>query len=673
MNQPTQKNRVTIEEAADLRRKGHGLLALAASTDSAHEQASALSAASDLSLRLVCAGYRPLSGLNAARAQAMAKPAQRPSDPPTSTQATGTPQSQPKAPQAPPSEPQQPSTSTAPRTPRATPQGPVGGHAPDTTSPIPTTAPRTLRKWQTEAMTALRRALPQKVRREDEETERLVRPVIHAFMGAGKSIFLAEIARLACLKGAKVVVLTPKKNLVEQLGGTFQSFIPNTGLFMTGYKQSSAQCVITCYPSAETLQKIYQEEGTKVDILMVDEAHGSEGERVKNAILGFGARHIIGVTATPFRADDAESLTIFDSVVYRYTFRDGLRDNVVVPITSIYWSDVHGPGLPPEADRDDPVADDALIAMLRTQPPPGPCLTNATSIADATDYAKRLTDEGIPAEAIHSKLKADERAERIESLRTGRIKVLVHVSMLSEGADFPWLRALALRRQVASRTRFVQEVGRVLRTDPSNPEKTSGIVYDPTCLLHRLGLDHEDAIGEALDEAAKEVQERKEPDPDSSPLDKEQPRVVRLQEIDAWMLSIIEQLRANDAIPERSRKFLPLTIADLCANKHEDPSPAMWGALDKWTQSKSNIVSYIPCKQSREAIKAAVLCRELTRAQVGAMMTILGWLAEATQDHRNRCHREKAWNQLYQWLWPHELVKLPTPLTPPKQTKLSVG
>ena len=51
--------------------------------------------------------------------------------------------------------------------------------------PIPAAPPFALRAWQTEALDAIRGALAKRKR-----------PVIHAFMGAGKSVLLAETARL---------------------------------------------------------------------------------------------------------------------------------------------------------------------------------------------------------------------------------------------------------------------------------------------------------------------------------------------------------------------------------------------------------------------------------------------------------------------------------------------
>jgi hypothetical protein len=65
--------------------------------------------------------------------------------------------------------------------------------------------------------------------------------------------------------------------------------------------------------------------------------------------------------------------------------------------------------------------------------------------------------------------------------------------MLSEGADYPWLRWLCLRRNVDSRVRFIQEVGRALR---SYPGKIEAVLLDPNDLFGSFRISYEEALGE---------------------------------------------------------------------------------------------------------------------------------------------------------------------------------
>lgn len=101
------------------------------------------------------------------------------------------------------------------------------------------------------------------------------------------------------------------------------------------------------------------------------------------------------------------------------------------------------------------------------------------------------------AEPIHSKLHEKEQERLIKMLEGGKIDCLVHVSLLQEGVDFPWLMWLCLRRPVKSRVRFIQEVGRVLR---SYKDKLKAIIYDPHDLFASFRLDYNAILSGDVDE-----------------------------------------------------------------------------------------------------------------------------------------------------------------------------
>lgn len=71
-------------------------------------------------------------------------------------------------------------------------------------------------------------------------------------------------------------------------------------------------------------------------------------------------------------------------------------------------------------------------------------------------------------------------------MRKGYLDCLVHVDMLAEGVNLPWLRWLCCRRAVGSKVRFAQEVGRVLR---SHPGKEYATIFDPHDLFGCFHLD----------------------------------------------------------------------------------------------------------------------------------------------------------------------------------------
>lgn len=341
--------------------------------------------------------------------------------------------------------------------------------------------------------------------------------VVVATTGAGKSIFLAallvEWRKTHPAAEGVVVVTTPSVKLVEQLGATLAEHLGtvHVGRYYTKAKQHKREVVVCCNASVPMLAAQFAADGRTVAVWIADEAHKTESDTIRGpegaddveAFVALKADRRLGLTATPFRSQENERLTLFDEVVYRYPPADALRDGVIVPWRIVGWAD----------DRPDMDVDEAcrvLIDELGDREARGPGVVNAYTIADAESYAARLNGWGIVAEPIHSQMTAEEQAEAIARLRDGRLDCLVHVAMLVEGVDFPWLRWLCLRRVVGARVRFIQEVGRVLRATAG---KTEAVLLDPNDLFGAFQLSYDEALGwseDAEDDEVKVTREREE-------------------------------------------------------------------------------------------------------------------------------------------------------------------
>lgn len=353
-------------------------------------------------------------------------------------------------------------------------------------------------------------------------------PIVRACTGAGKSILTAELAYLAALRGRTVVLAVPTESLVEQSAATLARRIPKVARWY-GRRHERGPVTVCCYPSLDGLLLDLASRGLSVDLLIADECHGTEAERRQASIEAAAATWRVGVTATPYRADEREALSLWDGVCYEYGIGDAMADGVLVPIV------VREPDCP-EGTR----VDDALDAMYRDLPRRDdgqirPGVVSAISVDDAESYTERLRADGWRAAAVHYRVPPDIIAERIEGLRAGALDLLVHVSMLSEGVDLPWLWWTALRRPLASRVALVQTVGRVVRVDRTDPAKTCAIVLDPHGLCSSVGLVHPARIGDghAIDEEG--PQSEREPPEDPVPMTLEG-RTVRMRASEAERL-----------------------------------------------------------------------------------------------------------------------------------------
>ena len=339
------------------------------------------------------------------------------------------------------------------------------------------------RKWQRAAMGLAMNAAMDPKRR----------GIIEAVMGAGKSIFQAQLVA-NCLGelGSQIIVSAPTEKLVNQLGETMAQRLGRSkvGLYYGKRKQPHRPVVVAC---TRSLSSLAHDIRRPPKLWVADECHGTEAEGVRNAITELAPERAIGFTATPFRSSNKESLQLWNEHLYHYRMADALKDGVLVPFRTMVW----------QGEEETPL-DEACTTMIREHGN-GPGIVSAFSIEDAEMYSEVLNANGIASMAIHSKLSNREQDHRLQLLRTGELGALVHVSLLAEGVDLPWLRWLCLRRNVGARVRFCQEVGRVLRVDREDPTKTHAIVFDPLNLLAVHGLSHAAAIGEALQEEAERV------------------------------------------------------------------------------------------------------------------------------------------------------------------------
>jgi len=407
------------------------------------------------------------------------------------------------------------------------------------------------RKWQAEA-------LPQIIK----QIKGMQKPIVSAIMGSGKSVLIAELTWMAIdnLKpNRKIVITAPRQNLVSQLAKTIENRCgtENVGMFYAYEKTVDKRVIVCCNASVSNLVKKLQD--NKVSLLIGDEVHGTESDSFKESYKMLSPTCAVGFTATPYRSNAKERLTLWDTVAYRYTAGDALSDGVIVPWKLVTWS----------GDKFAAKQVDAICHSLIQKSGYGPGIVSALDIQDAENYAQFLNDSGYKAKAIHSKIKKNQRQIMLEQLKTGELDMLVHVNLLSEGVDMPWLRWICLRRPVGARVRFVQEVGRVLR---SHPDKEHAIIMDPHNLFSQHGLAYPEALGEILEvEPDDEELASLKLEPDQIQRVKKMPPAVAVGKIESWVTSILSIMKAAGFFNNR-KKVTPF----LSANTHYLNEDLLW-------------------------------------------------------------------------------------------------
>ena len=471
------------------------------------------------------------------------------------------------------------------------------------------------RKWQAEALPII-----------VEQLRQGKRPVVSAIMGSGKSVLIAELCNLALKKlkpNAHIVVCAPRQALVRQLSETISWICgeENVGQFYAYRKDRDKPIVICCNASAVGFSD--QKSRDNVAMLVGDEVHSTESEMFKMAFERLRPACAVGFTATPFRSNEKESLSLWSECIFRYTAGDAIRDKVIVP-----WELIHYDGV-----GEDQV-DEVCLSWLPTVDGPG--IINAVDIKDATDFALYLHSHGYKVKAIHSKIHRHRREALIRRLKDGDLDALVHVSLLSEGVDMPWLKWIMLRRPVGAKVRFIQEVGRVLRCYPG---KEFACIYDPHDLFTKFGLSSPEKIGELLEEEPDDELATIEKDKLERSLVREIPPAVAKGQVESWLCALHNVLVAHEIAK-------PISDPDIEYRGDELISSWQFSKIERMFWASR----YLPTEERKEMKKLLENKQKMTYLMAHTTICILVGLASASDDMRKK-H--------YHWSMPKE-VRLPS-------------
>ena len=199
---------------------------------------------------------------------------------------------------------------------------------------------------------------------------------------------------------------------------------------------------------------------------------------------------LLGLSATPFRADDEESQRLsrrFDSRwlppnqeqlyerlhatgVLAHAHYDPLDSGVGLTEEELErlsgpWEGLNFENLVEEINQrlaTDVARNDRLLEFIRSSTEQA-ILFFTNSVAHAEEMAARLSLTGIPAAAVSGSTLAVTRRYFLDCFQNGRLRVLCNHSVLSTGFDAPKTDMVLIARQVFSPVRYMQMVGRGLR------------------------------------------------------------------------------------------------------------------------------------------------------------------------------------------------------------------
>lgn len=281
-------------------------------------------------------------------------------------------------------------------------------------------------------------------------------------------------------------------------------------------------------------------------VVVIDEAHHAPSASYRRVMDWYTSGNpdlrVLGVTATPDRADEEALGQVYETVAYDYEIADAINDGWLVPVSQqmvhvegldfsscrTTAGDLNGADLAKimeyEENLQRVVAPSIEIAGARRT------LVFSSSVAHA-ERMSEIFNRHAPGMAawVCGKTDKDERRRILRDFASGAVQVVCNCGVLTEGFDNPAVEVVIMARPTKSRALYAQMAGRATRpadsiahdlNDHASPEARRALIEasnKPECLIvdfvgnsgrHKL-CTSVDILGGKVSERTRELAMRK--------------------------------------------------------------------------------------------------------------------------------------------------------------------
>lgn len=330
--------------------------------------------------------------------------------------------------------------------------------------------------------------------------------------GAGKSLVIAELARLA---RGRVLIMAHVKELVFQNHEKYLSMGLEAGIFSAGLnRKDSSEKVI--FGSIQSIARAPDDFFQSFSLLIIDECHriSMEGETQYFQVISRlreinSSLCILGLTATPYRLGQGwiyqfnshkkilrtKEERFFIKCIYELSLSYMIKNNFLTPpikidspVASYDFTSLKLNGtkfmlseiekLLKDQKRITPVIIKNIIEMAHDRLG---VMIFTSSVAHAEEILRSLPP--FISAMVIGDTEGEERDEIIEAFKIQKLKFLVNVSVLTTGFDAPHVDLIAILRPTESVSLYQQIVGRGLRLSPG---KSDCLILDYTGQGHDI-------------------------------------------------------------------------------------------------------------------------------------------------------------------------------------------
>jgi DNA repair protein RadD len=288
---------------------------------------------------------------------------------------------------------------------------------------------------------------------------------------AGKTYLATRL-----MKRRRTLWVAHRRELVRQAAQDLRELFgaENVGLVMAGEATTpSAPIQVGTVHSLLAAGLLYDAE-----LVVFDEAHHFVAEYFRLLVAAYPRALILGLTATPERADGKPLGDIFERMVVAAHYSELLAGGYIVPVRVFR----------PERYIGSDLAQEPVDAWLQ-HGENGLTFAFFSRVAEALRARDRWRSRGVKAENIECATATSWRDMALEMFSMRAVTVLTSVDTLTEGVNVPEARVAVSCRAFDHVAGMLQAFGRVLRASPG---KADAIIIDLTGATWRHGLPTDD-------------------------------------------------------------------------------------------------------------------------------------------------------------------------------------
>jgi superfamily II DNA or RNA helicase len=322
----------------------------------------------------------------------------------------------------------------------------------------------------------------------------------------GKTIFFSALihALQSSLQECKpVLIIAHRDELLDQAREKYQMFdsMAIVGKVGGGCHEYGAPITVAGIDTISGERHLKNLHKFGYGLVIVDECHHAPAPKYLKVRQALPDAFWLGVTATPDRLDGKSLEPLFGLPVFSMTIIEAIQKKrlcdvrVIAIRTETDLDDVKSTrNTDGEIDFNLRELEKAIDTLERNKRVVESYQEHAfgrlaicfcVSVQHAESLAGTFNNMGVDAAVVKGSTTKAERHKQYNDLRTGKVKVLCSVQVLTEGFDLPAVNCVIMARPTQSRALYVQCVGRGLRLAPG---KKDCLILDLTDNSLRLRL-----------------------------------------------------------------------------------------------------------------------------------------------------------------------------------------